>query len=187
VRTENQTVPFILTFFAHRSTRSCHQFTLRRSAPRKISFPSWRSCESARQTPSPGEPIYVYAVDDQPRLTELYAGVLTELGLLVRTFNHRGSALAALKADKPRPGLLMTDYLGYSMPVDDFLQACRMIEPRLKILMASGFPERDMRFSNSRPDYFIQKPFTPAELQATVRSVLANQCSCSVAGSQESD
>jgi DNA-binding NarL/FixJ family response regulator len=78
-----------------------------------------------------------------------------------------------LKADKRKPDLLITDYRGISMPVDQFIHACRAAHPNLRILMASGFNRRDMRLSRVGPDRFIRKPFTPEELQQEVRAALA--------------
>jgi CheY-like chemotaxis protein len=115
----------------------------------------------------------IYAVDDLPCLTELYAALLGATGFRVRTFNGRGAALAALKADHEKPDLLITDYRGNSMPVDRFMQECVMIHPSLRILMASGFSEADSRFSALRHDRFLQKPFTPEQLQEEVRAALA--------------
>lgn len=114
----------------------------------------------------------IYAVDDHPCLTELYAGLLGAIGYVVRTFNLRADALAALKTDKNRPALLITDYRGLSMPVNQFIRACRSIHPRLRILMASGFNEHEMQFCRVRPDRFIQKPFSPKEFQHTVKALL---------------
>ena len=121
----------------------------------------------------PAEALSIYAVDDYPGLTELYAGLLEPFGYVVRTFNLRAHALAALKTEKKRPALLITDYRGFSMPVNQFVLACRSIHPSLRILMASGFNKDEMQFCQVRPDRFIQKPFTPEELQQTVQAVLA--------------
>jgi DNA-binding NtrC family response regulator len=121
----------------------------------------------------PAEALSIYAVDDYPGLTELYAGLLEAVGYVVRTFILRADALAALKTDHHKPALLITDYRGLSIPVDQFIHACRSVHPSLRILMASGCDEHEMQFCRVRPDRFIQKPFTPEELQQTVRAVLA--------------
>src|SRR5215471_10775200 len=113
----------------------------------------------------------VYAVDEAPGLAELYQSLLQPAGYLVRRFNHRASALAALKEDSNRPGLLITNYHGFSMPIDRFIQACRLIHPTLRILMASGYEQSAMRFSRVKPDRIIHKPFTPEELQEAVKAV----------------
>ncbi len=114
----------------------------------------------------------IYAVDDDPELTELYITLLEPIGYNVRTFNDRAEALAVLKAETTKPDLLITDYLGLSMPVGWFMRHCLAAHPTLRILMASGFSQADVKFSEAGPDRFIQKPFTPDELQQEVRAAL---------------
>ena len=118
------------------------------------------------------EPLSIYAVDDVPRLTELYTNLLESSGYAVTTFNDRGKALDSLASDRKKPSLLITDYIGLSMPIDEFMQRCRAICPDLRILMASGFGQQDMRPLQVKPDRFIQKPFTPEELRREVRAIL---------------
>jgi len=131
-----------------------------------------------QETSSPGwvlgtpQPPSIYAVDDVPRLTELYTSLLEATGYVVRTFNDRGKALSSLGTEKRKPSLLITDYIGLSMPIDEFMQGCRGVHPDLRILMASGFAQRDMRPLRVKPNRFIQKPFTPEELRREVRAAL---------------
>ena len=115
----------------------------------------------------------IYAVDDVPDLTELYTILLEETGYIVRTFNDRLEALTALKADGTKPSLLITDFLGISMPIDEFVEHCLFVQPTLRILMVSGCSGTDVQFSRARPDRFIQKPFTVKEFLQRVGSALA--------------
>jgi DNA-binding NtrC family response regulator len=115
----------------------------------------------------------IYVIDDAPFLTELYCTVLEASGYAVRAFSDRAEAIAALKADLNKPVLLVTDYRGLSMPVDRFLHECLMVHPALRILMVSGFRRVDVRFSQARPDRFMEKPFTLQEFQREVEAVLA--------------
>ena len=114
----------------------------------------------------------IYVVDDAPFLTTLYTTVLGASGYNVRPFNDRAQALAALKADWNKPDLLITDYRGLSMPVDQFLHQCLMVHPALRILMVSGFNRAHLRFSKAKPDRFIEKPFTSEALQREVKDIL---------------
>lgn len=115
----------------------------------------------------------IYAVDDLPGITDLYRAVLSASGYAVRTFNDRAVALNALRADHKGPGLLITDYLGLNFPVEAFILACRSARPGLRVLMVSGLDRAEMRLTRARPDYFLQKPFTPVELQHQVQAALA--------------
>jgi CheY-like chemotaxis protein len=126
------------------------------------------SGSAVRATDSP----LIYAVDDVPEITELYAAFLEATGCTVRAFNDRAEALAALEADHRKPDLLITDCLGLSMPVDRFLKRCRLACPTLRILMASGFDQLDAGLSQA-PDRYLQKPFTPEEFRQEVIAALA--------------
>jgi len=125
---------------------------------------------SARRTT---ETRLIYVVDDERDLTELYSTYLEATGCIVKAFNDRAEALAALKAGGPKPDLLITDYVGPSMRVDGFMSHCLAVHPTLRILMASGFSQTEMEFSHARPDRFIQKPFTAGEFLEEVRTALA--------------
>jgi CheY-like chemotaxis protein len=115
----------------------------------------------------------IYVVDDAPSLTTFYTALLEASGYQVRAFNDRAEALAALMMEGKRPDLLVTDYFGLSMSVDQFMQRCRVVHPALRIVMASGVSLTEVRRWLSRPDRFIQKPFTPEEFCEEVKAALA--------------
>ena len=129
---------------------------------------------SSASTLQTTEAASIYVVDDLSDLTEWYTTLLEATGYIVRAFNDRTEALAALQEDSTKPDLLITDYvgLGLSMRVDRFIHHCLVVHPTLRILMASGYSQTDMRFSQARPDRFIQKPFTPEEFRQAVRAAL---------------
>src|SRR5205814_2035659 len=107
----SKTSPFTVSFSAHKCAKLFGRFKLTRNN-QTLLMP--RFCQRS-QLAGPAEPLSIYAVDDHPRLTELYAGLLEPFGYMVRTFNLRADALAALKSDKKRPALLITDYRGLSI------------------------------------------------------------------------
>jgi len=114
----------------------------------------------------------IYVVDEAEGQAELYTLFLKGTGCIVRAFNDRAEALVALMKDRTRPDLLITDYLGESMPIDRFLQYCLVVHPSLRILMATELGQKDVRASCVRPDRFIQKPFTADEFLQEVRAAL---------------
>jgi DNA-binding NtrC family response regulator len=136
-------------------------------------FPQ-RNTSSASASRTTAAPL-IYAVDDAPDLTGLYAALLGATGYIVRAFNDRAEALAALKEARTKPALLITDYRGLSIPIDQFMCHCLAVHPALRILMASGYSHADVGFSQATPDRFIQKPFTPEELQQEVKAALASR------------
>ena len=126
----------------------------------------------AAASPRTADRVSIYAVDDLPPLTELYASLLEGAGHEVKTFNNRARALADLNVAGKKPALLITDYRGRDLPINQFMQGCRLVHPGLRILMASGLSEGEMEFSRVRQDRFIQKPFTLGELQQAVQAAL---------------
>lgn len=120
----------------------------------------------------PAEASVIYVVDDMPCLTELYTLVLQASGYIVKAFNERGAALRSLTAAEKKPDLLITDYQGFSLPVQKFMRECLQAHSPLRILMASGFGEENVFFDDTVPTAFIQKPFTPQALQERVRTLL---------------
>jgi CheY-like chemotaxis protein len=127
---------------------------------------------SSASTPRSNASPLICVVDDDPEITALYTALLEGAGYGVKTFNDREEALAVLNGDPTKPDLLITDYVGLSMPVDGFMRRCLAVHPTLRILMASGFGASDAWFNNARPDRFIQKPFTADEFLQEVRAVL---------------
>jgi len=115
----------------------------------------------------------IYAVDDVPELTGLYNALLEASGYRVRTFNDRAEVVAALRMDRKKPELLITDCLGHSMPVERFMCHCLDVHPTLRVLMVSGFSQTDTEITRARPDRFIQKPFTSEEFRREVSAALA--------------
>jgi DNA-binding NtrC family response regulator len=123
--------------------------------------------------PVPDGSVVIYAVDDHESLTDLYKCVLSAVGYYVRTFTDRKEALESMRRESNLPNLLVTDCLGGSIPVDQFLDACREVNPNLRILMASGLQKQSVAVSTDRQIGFIQKPFSPAEFIEAVQLTLA--------------
>jgi len=176
-----QAFPFALAFAAQTSARSFRRFSLlpTNRMPLSVRRPSedyfLQQTDSAGSASPTAEPPSIYVVDDAPCLTKLYATLLEATGYISRTFNDRAEALAALRADRKKPDLLITDYRGLSMTVDQFMHQCLVVHPALRILMASGFSQTEVRFSQAIPDRFIQKPFTAELLLQEVRAALADK------------
>jgi CheY-like chemotaxis protein len=131
-----------------------------------------RPDSEAKSADRMGLPAPIYLVDDEPRLTELYSIVLEAAGYVAKPFNDRIEALTALKTETPKPGLLIMDYLGHPMPTERFIERCRILHPRLRVLLASGFNELDRRLASVRAEGFIQKPFTADAFLREVRATM---------------
>jgi DNA-binding NtrC family response regulator len=125
-----------------------------------------------RCTDAPANAAPVYIVDNEPELTELYSIVLESAGYVAKAFNDRIEALSALKIETLKPGLLIMDYLGHPLPTERFMERCRFLHPKLRILVATGFNEFERRLVCVQPDGFIQKPFTAKAFLQEVRATL---------------
>ena len=150
-------------------TRINLQPTPKRHSP--FTIPDARFTSHRSSLRWPGSAL-IYLVDDEQGLTELYSLLLKGAGHRVRIFNCRADALAGLKADSEKPDLLITDCLGDTMPIHLFIERCRVAHPALKILMASGLSEDDVRSYCLRPDRFLRKPFTADRFVREVSATL---------------
>jgi DNA-binding NtrC family response regulator len=123
----------------------------------------------AEFTEQPAGRSLIFIVDDEPRLTELYALILEAAGFPVKSFNDRSDALVALDAATNWPRLLILDYFGHPMSAERFIERFRQVHPSVRILMASGLNAFQWRSQGAGPDHFIQKPFTTKSFLAAVR------------------
>lgn len=143
-------------------------------APTNSSVAFWSpeaNGDSGFGAPAKTAPI-IYAVDDMPCLTELYALVLNKSGYQVKGFHDRRAALASLSEAQTKPVLLITDLHNPTMRIEPFLQECVAVHPTLRILMATGFGYHQAWCFSVRPDRFLPKPFTPEELRQAVEATL---------------
>jgi PAS domain S-box-containing protein len=119
----------------------------------------------------------VLVVEDNPRLRQVTARQLSELGYKVKEAEHAESALALLARDD-RVDLLFTDIV---MPgiMDglDLAHAAISQRPHLKVLLTSGFP--GVRGGSQRltkcPFPLLNKPYRRDELAGTIRDVLESE------------
>ncbi len=139
---------------------------------RNESWPLASELTTELMDPSPARGAFIYVVDDEGGLAELYSILLQGMGCVVRAYNDRVVALAALKVEKQRPDLLIMDYYGHTMPVDWFMHRCRVMHPTIRILMASGCGPSVVKSLYLRPNRFLQKPFDAREFISEVRAAL---------------
>jgi CheY-like chemotaxis protein len=177
-----KTIPRPLPFVVARADQARANLLLRLSLMRTNESRGPWSNAAGQFTPEPDaaapargsvDSPSIYAVDDTAGLTDLYKAVLEPEGYSVKTFHLRARALTALAAADKCPDLLISDFIGLSMPAHQFIQASRAIYPGLRILMASGLSPSSMHFARGKPDWFLHKPFTPDQLLRAVKLALA--------------
>ncbi|TMM49928.1 sigma-54-dependent transcriptional regulator [Qipengyuania marisflavi] len=108
----------------------------------------------------------ILIVDDERDIRELVAGVLSDEGYDCRTAGDSGSALEAI--DAKRPSLVLLDVWLHGSPMDglEVLDAIKLREPELPVIIFSGHGNIDTAVSAvSRGAMdFIEKPFEAERL-----------------------
>ena len=108
----------------------------------------------------------ILVVDDEQDIRELVAGVLTDEGYECRTAGDSGSALKLV--DERRPSLVLLDVWLHGSPMDglEVLDAIKLREPQLPVIIFSGHGNIDTAVSaigRGAVD-FIEKPFEAEHL-----------------------
>ncbi len=108
----------------------------------------------------------ILVVDDERDIRELVAGVLSDEGYECRTAGDSQAALAAI--DERRPSLVLLDVWLHGSPMDglEVLDAIKLREPELPVIIFSGHGNIDTAvsaISRGAMD-FIEKPFEAERL-----------------------
>lgn len=115
----------------------------------------------------------VFAVDDEPMLLELASMILQAQGFHVETFRDPLLAVRAFSLANPLPELIVTDFAMHRMNGLDLIRDCRQLQPHQKILMVSGTVDESIYLdAPHKPDAFLPKPYSAAELTAAVNKLL---------------
>ena len=139
----------------------------------------YRAITQKGQMPAPGTaPVpddrLIYLVDDEELLLELAEVALLAEGYALKKFQSPQAALESFAREEHKPLLLLTDYAMGTMNGIELSTKCKTAHPALKILMVSGTAGPELAVeSPGTVDKFMAKPYNPAELANTVRSLLA--------------
>jgi two-component system cell cycle sensor histidine kinase/response regulator CckA len=101
--------------------------------------------------------------------------MLTGFGYEVLPAPDPEEAIVLFRQQRHRIGLLVTDVLMSSMNGCQLAERLRAIEPDLRVLFLSGFPEETLERYHGISLWdteFLHKPFSPQQLSARVRSLL---------------
>jgi two-component system, cell cycle sensor histidine kinase and response regulator CckA len=117
----------------------------------------------------------VLVADDEEGVRSLVASVLQEAGYTVELAKDGAEAVERLRVLGGRVRLILLDL---TMPILGGAEAAtelRRLQPEIPIVAMSGYGDIEVmqRFSEAGVDDFLPKPFTPDELAAKVRDVLA--------------
>jgi CheY-like chemotaxis protein len=123
----------------------------------------------------PQEARAVLVVDDEPIVRQATRHILSQAGFEpIMAVNGR-EALQVFQTHTDRIALVILDLAMPGMDGAETLRALRQIRPSTRVLVASGYGERDVveQLAGQHVDGFVQKPFTVQRLTEAVRAVLA--------------
>jgi DNA-binding response OmpR family regulator len=116
----------------------------------------------------------VLLVEDDEGLLRLVRELLEHDGFAVRSASNAQEALALFATDGDAIEVVITDVVMPGMGGIELGRELRAARPDLKLLFMSGYSEE--RLDEGGPDRagtaFVQKPFTPATLDAKLRELL---------------
>lgn len=127
----------------------------------------------ATSSSKPAETILV--VDDEPEVLSMAADLLRMIGYSVLS---AGDSIEAIRIARTRSGplhLLLTDIVMPVMTGRDLAEEFRAIRPTIKVLFMSAYSPASIekyRVKLGPGEPFLAKPFTIAQLRATVRAAL---------------
>jgi PAS domain S-box-containing protein len=118
----------------------------------------------------------VLVADDEEGVRSLVTSVLVDAGYTVELAKDGGEAVQRLRSLGERVRLVLLDL---TMPILGGAEAAtelRRLQPGIPIVAMSGYGDIEVmqRFSEAGVDDFLPKPFTPDQLAAKVRDVLAS-------------
>jgi two-component system cell cycle sensor histidine kinase/response regulator CckA len=132
-----------------------------------------RDKQVSAEAPTPGRGLLL-VVDDEEGVRKLARLALTQAGYEVMTSADGREALACQARHGDRLRLVVLDLTMPELNGQDTLHALRERDPKLPIIVMSGYTESSLRASDVR---FLAKPFRAAELVATVGELLKDQVS----------
>lgn len=117
----------------------------------------------------------ILVADDEEGIRSLVASVLEDAGYTVELAEDGGSAVERLRTLGDKVRLILLDL---TMPILGGAEAAtelRKIQPEVPIVAMSGYGDIEVmqQFSEAGVDDFLPKPFTPDQLAAKVRDILA--------------
>ncbi len=128
---------------------------------------------SASQAPlqAPGT---LLIVDDDDIVRLVTTRMLERSGFTVLAAADGAAGVEIYRSNAGGIRAVLLDMTMPKMDGRDTFLALRALDPKVKVILASGYPEQEAtgQFAESGLSGFIQKPYTPDELLASVRAVI---------------
>ncbi len=128
----------------------------------------------AIETPIPGGTETILLVDDEEALRDLGTTLLNNFGYKVITAGNGKEALAIYSKYKNKISLILLDLIMPEMDGRQCLAEMLLIDPKAKILVASGYSENGLNdeIVEAKARGFVGKPYNITKLLTTVRDAL---------------
>ncbi len=119
----------------------------------------------------------VLLVDDEPVLLKMTGAYLGRLGYAVTTANTTSTAWAEMEAAPESFAVAVLDATMSGLSTTELATRLLDANAALRVLITSGYPVDIGAIEAAAPERvgFLQKPFTPEMLAATVRRMLGPQ------------
>ena len=116
----------------------------------------------------------VMVVEDEVAVRRLIAGVLDRAGYSVLSAESGPEALAVLREHSGTVDMLLSDVVMPEMSGPELARVLREDHRDLRVCFMSGYTEDEVfrHGVETSDETFLEKPFTPAELERRVRSLL---------------
>ena len=112
----------------------------------------------------------VLIVDDEPMIRKMAAALLKRRGIPVLEAGNGTEAIERLTSEGGAVRAILLDLAMPGMPGDQALPIIRKLRPDVRVIVSSGFQDRDVqeRFSNIEACSFLPKPYTREQLLAEI-------------------
>lgn len=121
-----------------------------------------------------GDREFILLIDDEPEIAEYASEMLAEEGYRVITAEDGFAALEIFQKTHRQIGLIILDYFLPVMDGDAVFEELRKIDPRVNVVLSSGFNEQSKLAAMLKQGLrgFIPKPYTREKLLEQVAKAM---------------
>ncbi len=113
-------------------------------------------------------------VDDEVYVREITKETLGAFGYQVLTARDGVEAMTAYEENRGKINVVLADMIMPNMDGAALIRSLRQMDPKVKIIAASGFPDTENipEITSSSVQAFLPKPFTAEKLLNILKTVL---------------
>ena len=123
----------------------------------------------------PSSKSLVLIVDDEVSVLRLATSVLAEAGYRTVVAESSAAGLDLFKQLQSELSLILVDIVMPGGSGLELADCVRQLDPRVKVLIMSGYSDSKAEVEARRRYPFLRKPFLPRELNAKIAEVLATE------------